>query len=216
MDWQARLYGREVMLFVRREFDTQQGTENSLKLLSEMDNRATVLTRWRYRRFFDKSQALPDYVKEELANRFINSLGVITVDGPNDYVAPETFAQMRKTLGEKTDKVRLYANRSLAHRSAEYEVPKIMVPTDTDEAIFAVQAVFDKLYLLLTGISMPDPAPAIQYDWEDAFRHAWMPPEVAERINEAEMAEREAKSSEVLESIKNRGKNNPQSFGGFD
>ena len=52
-----------------------------------------------------------------------------------------------------------------------------MIPKDTDDALFAVQTLFDKLYPLLTGKSMPDPTPAIQFDWEDAFRHAWMPPE---------------------------------------
>ncbi|SRR6266568_4197579 len=64
--------------------------------------------------------------------------------------------------------------------------------------------VFQHRYPLLTGKSMPEPTPAIQFDWEDAFRHPWMPPEVAERINAADQAQREAKSQAVLDEIKNR------------
>jgi hypothetical protein len=49
------------------------------------------------------------------------------------------------------------------------ECPPILVPKDTDNALFAVQECFDKFYPLLTGKSMPEPTPAIQFDWEDAF-----------------------------------------------
>ena len=36
----------------------------------------------------------------------------------------------------------LYANRNLAHRTADWNPPPIMIPKDTDEALFAVQTLF--------------------------------------------------------------------------
>jgi hypothetical protein len=53
---------------------------------------------------------------------------------------------------------------------------------------------------------MPNPTPALQFDWEDVFRHVWMPPDVAEDINAVEKAAREAQSQAVIDEIKNRGK----------
>src|SRR5258706_6325517 len=72
MEWQARLYGRDVLLFIRREFDYQQGTENILKLLREVEARSTILTRTRYRAFFETTTMSAEG-KDGLANAFFNS-----------------------------------------------------------------------------------------------------------------------------------------------
>ena len=205
MEWQARLYGRDVLLFVRREFDTQPGTNNTLKLLGEMESRPKILSRARYRAFFDKL-AMSEEPKNGLANSFFNSFRIVG-DGKShdDYLDPAGIAVEREVLKERIQAVLLYANRNLAHRTPEWEASPIVVPKDTDNALFAVQECFDKFYPLVTGRSMPEPTPAIQFDWEDAFRHAWMPSDVAERISLAEQARREARSLAVIDEIKNRG-----------
>ena len=205
MEWQARLYGRDVLLFIRREFDTEPGTNNTLKLLGEMKARPRVLTRARYRAFFDQLH-MPDEPKDGLANSFFNRFSFVG-DGksPTDYLHPAGIAGEHDALKEKIKAVLLYANRNLAHRTPEWDVPNISVPRDTDNALFAVKECFDKFYPLLTGRSMPEPTPGIQFDWEDAFRHSWMTPEVADKINAAKQAGREAKSKAVLDEIKNRG-----------
>jgi hypothetical protein len=204
MEWQAKLYGRDVLLFVRREFDTQPGTNNTLKLLGEMQARPNILTRSRYRAFFD-SLEMSQEAKDGLANNWFNTFTLIG-DGSSstDYLDPVGIGAERDALNDKIKTVLLYANRNLAHRTPEWEMPNITVPTDTDNALHAVQGCFDKFYPLLTGKSMPDPTPAIQFDWEDSFRHAWMTPEVADRINAAEEAGRRAKSQAALQGIENR------------
>ena len=203
MEWQARLYGRDVLLFIRREFDYQHGTENILKLLREMEDRPTILTRARYRAFFETTQ-MPAEGKDGLANAFFNSFAIVG-DGtdPNDHIAPEAIAAENAALKTGIEKVLLYANRNLAHRTPDWDVQPIMVPTDTDDALKAVQACFDRFYPLLTGKSMPQPTPAIQFDWEECFTHPWLTPEVVAKINEAERAEREVKANGVLEGIEN-------------
>lgn len=207
MEWQARLYGRDVLLFIRREFDTQPGTNNTLKLLSEMEVRPGVLTRVRYRAFVDR---LPwsEEARIGYTNSFFNSFRFIG-DGSasTDYLDPAGIAADRDALHERIKTVLLYANRNLAHRTPEWDVPNISVPTDTDAALQAVQDCFNRFYPLLTGKSMPEPTPGIQFDWEESFRYVWMTQEVAEAINAAEEAKRQAKSKSVLDGIGNRDGN---------
>ena len=195
MEWQARLYGRDVLLFVRREFDTQPGTNNTLKLLSEMQARPKILTRARHRAFVDRLP-WPEEARTGYTNSFFNTFRFIG-DGHalTDYLDPAGIEAERDALHERIKTVLLYANRNLAHRTPEWDVPNITVPTDTDAALLAVQDCFDKVYPLLTGKSMPEPTPSIQFDWEDVFRHTWMTPEVAGRISAAEQVKRESQIS---------------------
>jgi hypothetical protein len=204
MDWQAKLYGRDVLLFIRREFDYQHGTENILHLLREMQTRPTIVNRGRYRARVDKLNA-PEEFKERFANSFFNTFKVIG-DGksPTDYLDPAGIAETGERLKKGIDKVLLYANRNLAHRTPDWEVQQIMIPTDTDAALAAVRDCFDRFYPLLTGKSMPDPTPTIQFDWEESFRYQWMTDDVAIAMMNAEEEERQRKSQEALNSLKHK------------
>lgn len=206
MDWQARLYGRDVLLFIRREFDYQNGTENILHLLREMQRRPQILSRARYYAFFNPLKWKDDKERKRFADSFFNTFKIIG-DGTSDtdYLDPAGIEDESRTLQAGIETVLLFANRNLAHRTPEWNPPPIIVPKDTDAALFAVQALFDKLYPLLTGKSMSDLTPAIQFDWEDAFRHVWMSPKVADAMNAAEQAAREAQAQAALDDIKNRG-----------
>lgn len=206
MEWQAKLYGRDVLLFIRREFDYQHGTENILHLLREMQQRPNILTRMRYRAFCDKLQWRDEEAKKAFADSFFNTFAIVG-DGkdPGDYLDPVGIAAETDTLKKGIEKVLLYANRNLAHRTPDWDVQPIMVPTDTDAALEAVQACFDKFYPILTGKSMPQPTPAIQFDWEESFRYPWMTDEVADQIRKADEAARREQSAEVLEDIKRPG-----------
>ncbi len=79
-----------------------------------------------------------------------------------------------------------------------------MIPTDTDAALAAVRDCFDRFYPLLTGKSMPDPTPTIQFDWEESFRYQWMTDDVAIAMMNAEEEERQRKSQEALNSLKHK------------
>ena len=123
-------------------------------------------------------------------------------DADSDYLNPTGIEARAKRLRRGIDKVLLYANHNLAHRTAELE-PAAMIPKDTDENTLAVQTLFDKLYPLLTGKSMPDPTPVIQFDWEDAFRHASMP--LKNPVNCRRAKRREKQADAVADSIKKCG-----------
>ncbi len=76
MEWQARLYGRDVLLFIRREFDYQNGPENILHLLREMQNRPKILSRARYRAFCDHLPWNDEEAKKAYADSFFNKFSL--------------------------------------------------------------------------------------------------------------------------------------------
>ncbi len=53
LSWLTRMYAIEVLMYIRREYDSQDNTQNLLKLLGEMERRPDLLSRGRYRRHFD-------------------------------------------------------------------------------------------------------------------------------------------------------------------
>jgi hypothetical protein len=174
MDWLARLHGRDAMMFIRREYDSQPGTINTRQLLTEMEQRAaSVLTRERYRRFYEHEPPRRG-ITTSIADTDFNRFGYVG-DGhsPSDHVDPVGIAADRAALEAGTDTVRLVANRLVAHRTPEFEVPVVNVPDDLEGPLEAVRTCFDKYYVLLTGKSMSSPTPIIQFDWTDCFRRAW-------------------------------------------
>lgn len=64
--WLATLYARDVLMYIRREFDVQDGIINLLQLPYEIAKRPTIVSRWRFRKHYDTWTAATE-VKEEIA-----------------------------------------------------------------------------------------------------------------------------------------------------
>jgi hypothetical protein len=171
LSWLARMYAVEVLMFIRREYDTQSNTINLLKLLGEMKDRPTVLTRQRLRRQYDKMTA-PESVKDEVANGHFENLEVERGAMPEaDHVAAKQILDDLAVVEAQTATVRKYANRELAHRTEEWQPPSIGVPDDLDPPLSAILGIFNRYYPLLTGKSMSNPTPQITFYWEECLTH---------------------------------------------
>lgn len=174
LNWLSRLYAHDALMFIRREFDTQNGTINLLHLLSEIESRPTVLTRKRYRSIFDDT-TIQDWAKDDLANHFFDRLEIEKGSVPaDDHISPTTARRDRKDLQTKLDHALEIANRLLAHRTPPLEeAPWFTAFRDLDAALDAVYHCFSRYYPLLTGSSMASPTPMIQFDWTECFQHPW-------------------------------------------
>jgi hypothetical protein len=202
------MYAVEVLMFIRREYDTQAGTINLLKLFSQMKDRPTVLSRGRYRSRYDTMTA-PASVKDDLANNHFDTFDHIKGPTPSlDYVSPAQIDRDRKAVEASTDVVREYTNRDLAHRTPDWNTPSIGVPDDLDPPLAAILATFNRYYPLLTGKSLGDPTPAITFNWQECLTHALATPEYFDMAAQGLAAARRAKSQEVLARIV-RGKTPP-------
>jgi hypothetical protein len=173
LGWLARLYARDVLMFIRREFDTQAGTINLLQLLSQIEARPTAITRRHYRQLFDDAPVPPE-VKDDLANHYFDTLKIVkAANAEDDHLSPEQAEDDRTTLASQIRNVLEFANRELAHRTPPWTPLPIRVPDDLDPPLDAICRTFNQYYPLLTGTSMPSPTPSIQFDWTECFRHAW-------------------------------------------
>lgn len=174
-EWLLGLWGRDALMGIRRELDTQSGTINLIHLLREIQDRTDVLTRRRWLAFIkpEHSSFMP-----EMMNRSFDTLGGISIEGgtkdPNDdIIAPDRVRSDLDTLQRNTNKAFLYAQQMVAHRtpidSLEVTVAEI------NSAMDAIESCFKKYYLIFTGASLISAEAAIQYDWTEPFSLTWQP-----------------------------------------
>lgn len=184
LNWLAGLYAHDALMFIRREFDTQNGTINLLHLLSEIESRPTVLTRKRYRAIFDDA-TVEEWAKDHLANHFFDRLelekGAVAAD---DHLGPSRTKADREDVEAKLAPALDIANRLLAHRTPPWEAPPFSALKDLDAALDAVYQCFTRYYPLLTGSAMVSPTPMIQFDWTECFVHPWATDEYFRRSRE--------------------------------
>lgn len=201
--WIALLYARDCLMFIRREFDTQNNSINLLKLLGEISARPTILSRARFRKLYDKC-TVPEGVKDEMSSHDFNRAGVVTgPDGPgSDYINPDVVKTDLAETKQQVEVLLEYANRVLAHRTGEWGQPEIRIPNDLDAPLEAIHGCFNKYYVLLTGKNLENPEPHVLFDWQDCFNYAWATNAYHERAERETRERRETEARGVLESIK--------------
>jgi len=79
-----------------------------------------------------------------------------------------------KSLKIKTQRIRTFTNKYIAHYDLEGRIRRLPTFKDVDEALKVVDTIFCKYYLLLTRYSMTTRKPVLQYNWKKPLRHAWI------------------------------------------
>ena len=116
----------------RRELDTQAGTENVIRLLREMRDRPSVISRARLRATW--SETKPDYAWN--ANRAFNAYPHVEhADGPHqDHVEPGADAAGLVVL-EEQDRVLQHVQTTVAHRMPHLQVASVPTVAEFHAAI---------------------------------------------------------------------------------
>jgi hypothetical protein len=152
----------------RRELD-KAGKENMQTLLHEIEARPEVLSRARYRTLWGPNRYEhwgPDAAFDELP------IVKIDADSAHDHLDPEAVRADRLTLEEATESVRVYVERTYAHRARGE--PGTVTFTQFDAAIDAVAEVFKKYYTIITLKALIDTEPVPQYDTHECFTFPWI------------------------------------------
>lgn len=79
-------------------------------------------------------------------------------------------------LEEATERVRVFAERTYAHRAPKQEATDEPPVTfkELDEALDAVTAVFTKYNTIITLRALANAEPVAQYDTHECFTFAWV------------------------------------------
>jgi hypothetical protein len=167
-DWLRGVYGRDQAVAVRREADDSLDAINLVQLMRQMTKRPEVMSRARYKAHFPADTV----INAEMQDRQFNDLA-----GGADLISKAVIGEDRKRLIARCEPVVTYVSKMVAHRTPATGIA--LTIAQIDEALDAIEEVFQKYYVMLTGRSLLQAEPAIQFDWESIFTYPWVtrPPE---------------------------------------
>jgi hypothetical protein len=166
--WAADNYVAAAAMALRRELDSQPGTENLLHLLEEMRDRPTVISRSRYRASWG------DAARRQEADRGFDSLPIVRKDNQeNDHIDPKSIVADLDVLAAQ-DLVLTHVQTTVAHRAPPR--PDARIPTfgEFHGAFDAVRDVVQRYYMILTHRVVVTFEPLAQYNVYTPFRSPWI------------------------------------------
>jgi hypothetical protein len=154
---------------IRRQADTDPRVITLGRLLTEIENDASRITRPVLAAIWQPEDSWDERDLDQALGRFSGSVG--------DHVDPAIVAADLDALRTGAAKVSTYVDRHLAHLDSK-PVPASDLPTldDLHAAIDVIGVLFRRYHLLLTSADMPMLVPVIQHSWTAPFRVAWAPP----------------------------------------
>lgn len=164
-EWLRTIYAHYIVMAVRRELDRGADAPNMYRLLREVQKRPQVLSRARYKAFWDDSPI----VREHHVNLWDEPFNEMA--GTGGYIDPAIVKNDLEELDRQAKLVIQYANRIVAHRTPD------TVPTtlrDVNASLESIERMLKKYYVLLTGKSLMAAEPSILVPWQRAFREPWI------------------------------------------
>jgi hypothetical protein len=166
-EWFRTLYAHYIVMAVRRELDRGADAPNIYRLLMAVGRRPQVLSRARYKAFFEGSPL------QELGVD-VGGVQFTEMAGPGTFIDPTIVRKDLDEVEKQSKLVVLYANKIVAHRT-----PRSVQTTlkHVNDSLEAIEKVLQKYYVLLTGKGLMGAEPSIINTWQAAFTVAWIPPD---------------------------------------
>lgn len=171
-EWLLGHWGRDAVIAIRRELDSDRNTVSLGALLDEMTERNNVLTRNRFLGPLAEPGAEKCLV--DANNDTFDNWGAISRTGKplEDYLSRDGIVADRMLLDQSAAPVLKYANQLVAHRTPVGSLP--MTVADIHVAFDAIEKVFKKYFVILTGRALVDILPSnVGDDWKEVFTFAW-------------------------------------------
>lgn len=166
-EWMGSMYATAMSVAIRRLVDNDPNSISFMRLLREISDHPTVLSRARYKARFVNSQSPEDYQDRDFDRQ---------VGRGRDYINPATVSSQIQTLKLKTDGLRKYVNKRVAHYD-EKEFKAVPKFQDVDDAIDCLDHLLTRYLLLVRAVYQRTALPTPTYDWKEIFRHPWIPQE---------------------------------------
>ncbi len=163
--WMGSMYAAAMSVAIRRLVDKGPNSISFMRLLCEVLEHPVVLSRARYKSRFVNSQSPEDYQDRDFDRQ---------VGRGRDYIDPATVSSQIQTLKLKTDGLRKYVNKRVAHYD-EKEFKAVPKFQDVDDAIDCLDHLLTRYLLLVRAVYQRTALPTPTYDWKEIFRHPWIP-----------------------------------------
>ena len=171
LDWMFGNYALAAAMSFRRDLDRDASTLGLLNLLYEIEVRAAILNRARYRATWKFRPG--DDMERYVCDKAFNSFEPQTYPGEpeRDHINPAVVrADLEKLLNE-TESVRLIVEQTFAHRARGE--PQAVTWGEFHAAVEVLVEVFKKYYALLTLKTVLDIEPAPQNDTHECLTFPW-------------------------------------------
>ena len=168
-EWMGSMYVAAMSVAVRRQVDEDKASVSFLRLLKEVKRYPKVLSRSRYKSRFTNP------APENYKNGSFDKLA-----GPGrDHVDPAVVEAEIADLRTKTDELRKYVNKRVAHYDKAH-FGRFPTFQDLDDAIDYLEVLLKRYMNLFRAIHLGSALPVWQYDWKKVFRYPWIDPETSE------------------------------------
>jgi hypothetical protein len=156
---------------IRRQVDRdkRKRSVSLLRLLEEIRDHPTVLSRARYRRI---SRMANTHAPRGLADR-----GFDRLVGPRQrHVSPKAIDREIRTLEKKTYRLKRFVDKRIAHHDKS-RVRRLPTYQELGNAIAYLELLVLRYLTLFRAVHRQNLLPAWTYDWKEIFRHPWIPQE---------------------------------------
>ncbi|HKC62417.1 MAG TPA: hypothetical protein VKB86_02210 [Pyrinomonadaceae bacterium] len=162
--WMAVWYASAMSVSVRKQADNDKNSISYRRLLEEIKANPTVISRERFKKNFVDGW---NYTEADANEGFNQIIGV-----GRQYIDPTVVDGEINELEAKTDKLRHYVNKRIAHHDKKdfTAIPKF---SDLTEAIDYLGTLHKRYYLIFRCFST-DLLIVWQYDWKRVFRYPWI------------------------------------------
>lgn len=163
LEWMRGVYGRDQAMAIRREADRGSDVLNLIQLMYQISKRPEVISRARYKAHFPPDTVIPEFMQDGQFDELC---------GNGKYIDVARVKKDYKRLLKDCRPVVNYVNKRIAHRT-DVDVDLTMQQIHT--AMDAVEEILKKYYVILTGASLMQAEPAVQFDWQRVFTFPWIP-----------------------------------------
>jgi hypothetical protein len=154
---------------IRRQVDSDKRSVSLRRLLEEMRDHPTVLSRVRYRRLSRMANA-------HAPRRFVDH-GFDRLVGPGQrHVSPKAIGREIRTLETKTDRLKGFVDKRIAHHDRS-RVRRLPTYQELGSAITYLEFLVLRYLALFRAVHRQSLLPPWTYDWKEIFRHPWIPRE---------------------------------------
>jgi hypothetical protein len=167
-EWTIRNYGSFMIMAVRRQLDTDSDVISLKRLLEELRDNSTLLTKEWFRTFYEgMADNLPIPPSGFADADFESNAGTF------DYFDPEIAEVDLAKLDKLGKNIRKFANKKIAHNTS---VEVIVTFNEINAFVEEFEIVVKKYILLFTASAYSSLTPTWQDDWEEIFTKPWIKP----------------------------------------
>ena len=164
--WENYLYNAAIG--IRRFMDKDTKSVSLYLLLKDIKENPEILSRERYTALFKDTGFADDY-------NYINQCFDKLVGEGKDHIDPTDVEGDIKRLIERTEVLRTYVNKTIAHLDKE-KLKKLPTIKNLDDSVDLLDELVQKYYAIFhAGSIILQPVP--QLPWKNIFKVPWLPPD---------------------------------------